>query len=111
MWWEIVTVRLARTGRPGRCRCKRRQGTAGPFETEDEDLSARTPSGIARQGIEDVLAAAREVGQDEDAVARALFSCLIAHYRSYRSLEDIRHELEYALENLDPDEDYAFMRP
>ncbi len=73
--------------------------------------SATTPSAIAREALEAMLAAARAAGQDEDAVSRALFSCLIAHYRDYRGLDDIRHELEFALENLDPDEPYAFMRP
>ena len=45
------------------------------------------------------------------ATGRALLGMAIALFRQTRSTEDIRRELEATLENLDPDEDYAFMRP
>jgi hypothetical protein len=46
-----------------------------------------------------------------DVVGRMLLDEIIALWRAERSLEDIAAELRYTIENLDPDADYAFMRP
>ncbi|MEQ8344286.1 MAG: hypothetical protein RIB84_03485 [Sneathiellaceae bacterium] len=61
-----------------------------------------------------VAAAIEEAGRDgigEDAVARGLFSRVLAIYKQSRSAEDIRQELLAAAENLDDDQDFTFMRP
>ena len=36
---------------------------------------------------------------------------VIAKYREFRPLEDIRSELAFVAENCDPDTDFVFMRP
>jgi hypothetical protein len=40
-----------------------------------------------------------------------MLSFVIEIYRSNREADDIRAELQYAMDNLDPDQDYEFMRP
>ena len=57
------------------------------------------------------VADAAGVGHPADTVGRALLSMAIELFRQTRSTDDIRSELQATLENLDPDEDYAFMRP
>jgi len=44
-------------------------------------------------------------------VARTMLSFVIHVYQEHRELADIREELEYTIRNLDPNEDYEFMRP
>lgn len=66
---------------------------------------------IVRPLVDTCLAEARAEGHPADTVGRALLSMAIDIYRRERSIEDIRSELEAAIENLDPDEDHTFMRP
>ncbi|AQZ94648.1 hypothetical protein ACFSB1_15465 [Halopseudomonas phragmitis] len=62
---------------------------------------------VVEQGVEQ----AREAGYGEQDLARALMNEVIAIYKRERSLADIAHELQFLAENLDEDQDYAFMRP
>ena len=64
-----------------------------------------------RKHVDAAVAEAGEQGIPADTVARTLLAFVIDIYRRERAVEDIRSELEYALENLDPDQDYTFMRP
>lgn len=57
------------------------------------------------------MAAARAEGQDLDAVARAMLSAAVSSMLERRCVADVRAELLAAAENVDPDTDYAFMRP
>lgn len=61
--------------------------------------------------LEALLAAASASRIPRDVVGRILLDEVVALWRTERSLEDIAAELRYAIDNLDPDQDYAFMRP
>ena len=56
-------------------------------------------------------AQAAEAVYDEQQMARALMTEVIAVYKRQRTQQDIAHELQFLAENLDEDQDYAFMRP
>jgi hypothetical protein len=66
---------------------------------------------IVHPHVEAAVADAAKTGYPADAVGRALLGMAIDLFRRERPIDDIRRELEAALENLDPDEDYTFMRP
>ena len=66
---------------------------------------------LVNSHIEQLLASTSENGIPEDLVGRLLVSAAIGIWRNSRSVEDIASELEFAIENLDPDTEYAFMRP
>jgi hypothetical protein len=40
-----------------------------------------------------------------------MLSFVIAIYREHRDVADIVEELQYSISNLDPDQEYEFMRP
>jgi len=61
--------------------------------------------------FEALLAAATAARIPHEAVGRILLDEVIRLWRAERRLEDIAAELRYAIDNLDPDEEYAFMRP
>ncbi len=46
-----------------------------------------------------------------DVIARATLERVLEIYRSERSLADIASELNFHIDNLDPEGDHAFMRP
>ncbi|MDO8423550.1 MAG: hypothetical protein Q7S99_15465 [Parvibaculum sp.] len=46
-----------------------------------------------------------------DVLGRIMFEQVLRIWRESRTLDDIRSELETAIEHLDPDEDFTFMRP
>lgn len=58
-------------------------------------------------------AALKEAGRNvsSDLLGRAMLGEVVAMWRRDRSLDDIKTELEYTADNIDPDEEYAFMRP
>ncbi len=62
---------------------------------------------VMAQGIEQAGAE----GYDEQAFARAMMTEVIAVYRRARSMDNIASELKFLADNLDEDEEYAFMRP
>lgn len=66
---------------------------------------------IARKHFSAAMAEAQAAGQDADALARSLLSQVIASMLERRSVADVRAELIAAADNVDPDTDYAFMRP
>lgn len=66
---------------------------------------------IVHPHVEAAMAEAAGAGHPADTVGRALLGMSIELFRRTRDASDIRRELEAALDNLDPDEDYNFMRP
>jgi hypothetical protein len=68
-------------------------------------------SQLVKKHIDAAVAEAGDDGHPPDAVARTMLSFVIEIYRSNREADDIRAELQYAMDNLDPDQDYEFMRP
>ena len=72
-------------------------------------MSART--GLVKKHMDALLAEADAAGLSHDVVGRALINQVIELYRQTRSIDDIASELTFLADNLDPDEEYAFMRP
>lgn len=70
-----------------------------------------TAGELARLHFSAAMAAAKAEGQDFDAVARAMLSAAVSSMLERRGVADVRAELLAAAENVDPDTDYAFMRP
>ncbi|MDZ4866844.1 MAG: hypothetical protein SGI91_05940 [Alphaproteobacteria bacterium] len=70
-----------------------------------------TAGEIARRHFAAAMADCAAVGHDADAVARAMLSAAVASMLERRGVADVRSELLAAAENVDPDTDYAFMRP
>lgn len=68
-------------------------------------------SDIARRHFAAALAEAKAQNADPDAVARMTLSLVIETFLQRRSVADVRAEILGAAENVDPDTDYAFMRP
>ena len=68
-------------------------------------------SQLVKKHIDAAVAEAGGHGHPPDAVARTMLSFVIEIYKSNREADDIRAELQYAMDNLDPDQDYEFMRP
>ena len=68
-------------------------------------------SKIVKKHLEAAIAEAGRQGQQPETVARTMLSFVLAVYREGREIADIREELQYIIENLDPDEPYEFMRP
>lgn len=62
---------------------------------------------------EHLHAALKEAGRNvsSDLLGRAMLGEVVAMWRRERSLDDIKTELEYTADNIDPEEEYAFMRP
>jgi|GEM_PF-253545 len=70
-----------------------------------------TARDIVTQHVEAALAEAEEAKFDTDVIGRLFLEKAIQIFRTKRSNEDIASELMNAAENVDPDGDYAFMRP
>lgn len=68
-------------------------------------------STIVKKHVEAAVAEAGETGYSREEVARSMMSFVMQIYRENRPVEDIAEELRYIIDNLDPDEQYAFMRP
>ncbi|MDH4556542.1 hypothetical protein E8F11_15420 [Pseudomonas sp. BN417] len=65
----------------------------------------------ARAALERELIDAKQNGQAEELALRALLSAVVERSTRLRSAEDLAQELIYLANNLDPDQDYGFMRP
>ncbi|MDX5371435.1 MAG: hypothetical protein LPK18_03230 [Pseudomonadaceae bacterium] len=65
----------------------------------------------ARQELEASLRRAREQGLDPLLSLRALLSEAVELNRQARDPADLERELQFLADNLDPERDYAFMRP
>lgn len=46
-----------------------------------------------------------------DVIGRAFLQCVLDIYRKTRGLADIASELQFHIDNLDPDSDQIFIRP
>lgn len=65
----------------------------------------------ARRELEGSLQRAQEQGFDPLLSLRALLSEAVELNRLEREVADLAQELEFLADNLDPERDYAFMRP
>ncbi|WP_237046422.1 hypothetical protein [Aquipseudomonas alcaligenes] len=65
----------------------------------------------ARQELESSLERAQAQGFDPVMTLRALFSEAVELNRLEREVADLAQELQFLADNLDPQRDYAFMRP
>lgn len=68
-------------------------------------------STVVKKHLDAAVAEAGEQGHPPEIVARTALSFVIEIYRKHRDVDDIRTELQYAIDNLDPDQEYEFMRP
>jgi hypothetical protein len=68
-------------------------------------------SKLVKKHLDAAVAEAGEQGHPPDIVARTALSFVIEIYRQNRDIDDIKSELQYAIDNLDPDQEYEFMRP
>lgn len=68
-------------------------------------------SSIVKKHVEAAVAEAAETGYSAEDTARSMLSFVMAIYRENREVEAIAEELRYVIDNLDPDREYAFMRP
>jgi len=68
-------------------------------------------SKIVKKHLDAAIVEAGQQGHQPETVARTMLSFVLAVYREDREIADIREELQYVIENLDPDETYEFMRP
>jgi hypothetical protein len=66
---------------------------------------------LVRAHLSTLLDEAHEQGIPDDTLGRLLLEAVIDIWSRERSLDDIGSELSFTAENLDPDMDYAFMRP
>jgi len=66
---------------------------------------------ICLKHLEAALTEASAFGIPADVVGRAMLGQVVRHWLSERTVEDVRSELSFAMDNLDPDQDYSFMRP
>lgn len=66
---------------------------------------------VIRRHLEALLAEAQAARIPSEVVGRMLLDEIIELWRATRSTDDIAAELQYMIENLDPDQDYAFIRP
>ncbi len=78
-----------------------------------EQGGARTMSVYewARQELRRSQDAAQEIGFDPGLTLRAMLSAVVQQSKGVRSFEDLADELQYLAENLDDQQEYAFMRP
>lgn len=67
--------------------------------------------GLAAQVMQQALEQGQQAGYGEQELARALMTEVLSVYKRGRTPADIAHELNFLAENLDEDQDYAFMRP
>ncbi|MCP5433148.1 MAG: hypothetical protein H6923_07750 [Alphaproteobacteria bacterium] len=70
-----------------------------------------TASEIARRHFEAALAEGGAASHAPDTLARAMLSLVVETWLKERPVADVRAEILAAADNVDPDTDYAFMRP
>jgi len=66
---------------------------------------------VIRRHLAALLAEAQTARIPTEVVGRMLLDEIIELWRATRSTDDIAAELQYMIENLDPDQDYPFIRP
>ena len=71
-----------------------------------------TEEGALVQGLfESLVADATRAGMPEDVLGRLIIDQVVRLWSRNRSFDDIRSELLFLAENVDPDTDHEFMRP
>ncbi|HEX4891327.1 MAG TPA: hypothetical protein VFW37_13275 [Alphaproteobacteria bacterium] len=66
---------------------------------------------ISGKHMQAALQEGRTAKIPDDVLARAFLERVLEIYRQGRSLADIASELNFHIDNLDPDGDHEFMRP
>ncbi len=66
---------------------------------------------VIRRHFGALLEEAQAAGIPPDVVGRMLMDEVLELWRQRRGIEDIAAELRFMIENLDPDQDYPFIRP
>ena len=66
---------------------------------------------LVRKHMTALLSEAEAAKIPGDVIGRTVLNEVIALYCKTRSIDDIASELTFLADNLDPDEEYAFMRP
>jgi hypothetical protein len=66
---------------------------------------------IARRHAAEAFEEARGKNAGTDIVGRHLIDAVITEFLKTRSVDDVRRELLFIAENVDPETDYIFMRP
>lgn len=66
---------------------------------------------IAKRHLEALLGEMARAEVPADVVGRLLLQHAVEIWKAERSLSDIREELAFVAESLDPDTDFEFMRP
>ena len=69
------------------------------------------PSTIVKKHYEAAMAEAADIGIPADTMARTTLSFVMMTLREHNTTAQIRDELVYVIDNLDPNEEYVFMRP
>ena len=81
------------------------------YTITEEEFAIMSAADIAKRHFDQALSEALNAGYDADATARYLLGLVVQKYLEYRSVEDVRSELQFVAENCDPNTDYVFMRP
>lgn len=68
-------------------------------------------SDIAKKHMDAALAEAAETGYPPQDIARTMLSFAINVMRDNSDMQTLADELNYIIDNLDPDREYTFMRP
>lgn len=71
----------------------------------------RPETELVRRYVQAMREEAKSRGIDEDVVGRLLLQEAIELWKGARTLDDIRNELCFVADSLDPDVDFEFMRP
>jgi len=82
-----------------------------PSPSNKSSPSKKSSHEIARLCIDKALLEASREGIAERDGLHALLVRLVEVYKDKQGIEDTRQALEFQAENLQGDEDYAFMRP
>jgi len=70
-----------------------------------------TPSEIARKHFDAALHEAEACACGSATVGRHMIDTVIAHFLKSREVDDVRKELQFMIDTMDPDTDFIFMRP
>jgi hypothetical protein len=75
------------------------------------EVSMESDREIVKRHVTALLKEASEANVPRDLIGRLLLQEAIEIWRSERTNADIESELRFAVETLDPDTDFEFMRP
>jgi hypothetical protein len=66
---------------------------------------------IARRHFEAALDEAKASESGPDSLGRHMIDVVIAHLLRTRSVDDVKRELQFMVDTVDPETDFVFMRP